>query len=521
MKDLLVGVDAGTSFIKAVAFDLSGKQIDSSTFANEYELLPGAGAEQDLLLTWNKTATAISALAEKVPDLSTRTVAVAVTGQGDGSWLIDGSGDPVGKGLLWLDARAASIVNELRSRPEDYERFTITGTGLAACQQGPQLLWLKQMHPSMFSKARHALHCKDWLYYKLTDQIATDPSEAVFSFGDFRTRQYNSQVLDILGLQDNTYLLPPIVDGSSDQFALSPSAAQATGLLAGTPVILGYVDVICTALGAGLYSRDGSYGCTILGSTGMHMRLARTVDDVALNADATGYTMCMPLPGMCAQLQSNMSATLNIDWLMDLAAGLLDDFGLAVERHELISKIDSWAARAAVGAVLYQPFISDAGERGPFIDAQAAAGFTGLKTRHGYADLVRAVLEGLCFAARDCYSAMGELPGEIRLSGGASRSRELLTILSATLEAPVRTSLRKEAGAAGAAMMAAVCMGHHATMDSCVDEWVTPMLGEVTVADRDLLELYRQLYPTYVTTRNALQPVWHSLAATENPDSPV
>ncbi|TIV05854.1 MAG: carbohydrate kinase, partial [Mesorhizobium sp.] len=121
---------------------------------------------------------------------------------------------------------------------------------------------------------------------------------------------------------------------------------------------------------------------------------------------------------------------------------------------------DQWIASSQPASLIYQPYVSEAGERGPFVDANARAGFVGISSRHGYADMVRAVFEGLAFAARDCYAAMGPLPREIRLTGGAARSPALRNILGAAVGgADIRTSEREEAGAAGAAMIAAVCLG--------------------------------------------------------------
>ena len=88
-------------------------------------------------------------------------------------------------------------------------------------------------------------------------------------------------------------------------------------------MVLGYVDVSAPALGGGLYDRSARVGCSIIGSTGMHMRLAHGPDDVELNAEQTGYTMAFPVPGAPAQMQSNMAATLNIDWMLDRAAEIL------------------------------------------------------------------------------------------------------------------------------------------------------------------------------------------------------
>jgi len=85
---------------------------------------------------------------------------------------------------------------------------------------------------------------------------------------------------------------------------------------------MGFLDVICTGLGAGLYDRDEALGCTIVGSTGIHMRLVQSAEDVELNEHCTGFTMALPVDDMFVQVQSNMSCTLNIDWLLDVAMDL-------------------------------------------------------------------------------------------------------------------------------------------------------------------------------------------------------
>ncbi|MER9532950.1 carbohydrate kinase [Mesorhizobium sp. M0309] len=512
MKDLLIGIDAGTSVIKSVAFDLSGRQLAMASVTNSFVTLEGGGAEQDLNQTWRDMVLTVLDLATKIPDLARRTAAVAVTGQGDGTWLIDGDGMPVGRAWLWLDARAGHLVDEMRGDPRDRTRFEITGTGLNACQQGAQLSWLKKNSPEILERAATAFHCKDWLYFKMTGERATDPSEGTFTFGDFRARSYSDEVLDILDLTSHRRLLPPMLEGTTDHHPLSASAAGETGLLAGTPVVLGYVDMVSTALGAGLYDRSGNVGCTVIGSTGIHTRLARTPDDVVLNDNASGYTIAMPVPGAYAQLQSNMAATLNIDWLLGLARDVLTASGAKPSRDELLKALDVWVEGSEPGSLVYQPYISLAGERGPFVDPDARAGFIGLSVKHGFGDLARAVLEGLAFAARDCYQAMGSMPSEIRLSGGAARSPSLRRIIAAATRAQVRTSSRQEAGAAGAAMMAAVGLGFYRSMDDCCAEWVTPLLGECDAYDEALSQTYDALFPSFVAARQALHPVWKSMA---------
>ena len=188
---------------------------------------------------------------------------------------------------------------------------------------------------------------------------------------------------------------------------------------------LAYLDVVCTGLGGGLCDPVGDVGVSILGSTGMHMRYVPAPEDVRLNEDRSGYTMCLPIERACASMQSNLAATLNIDWLMDMAREAAEMAGAKTSRLALLSGLDDKVLATAPGQAVYHPYIFEAGERGPFLDPDARAQFSGLSTRTSFAGLARAVFEGLAFAARDCYLASGSIPNEVRLGGGAARSRAM------------------------------------------------------------------------------------------------
>lgn len=511
--DLIIGIDAGTSVIKAVAFSLDGRQVAAAGVANVYTNLPDGGVEQDIARTWQDTATVLRLLADKVPDLAARTAVVGVTGQGDGTWLIDGAGDPVGPGWLWLDSRAAGIVEELDRSGVRAELYRLTGCGLTACQQSAHWLWMRRHRPELLERAVTGFHCKDWLYFRLTGERATDISEGAYTFGNWRTRAYDPAVLEVLGLPELARLLPPLVDGSRVTAPLTADAAAATGLRAGTPVSLGFLDVLCTALGGGLYDPGRAVAVSIVGSTGMHMRLATSADQVAIGDEASGYTMPFMVPGTWSQMQSNMAATLNIDWAVDLGRDAAALLGHPVERKDALPRIDAAVLDARPAAALYHPYIHPSGERGPFVDANARAQLTGLSQDVGFVDLVRSVYEGLAMAARDCYATMGHQPEEIRIAGGAARSKALRSILASVVGAPVRRSQREEAGAAGCAMMAAVAIGVFPDMATACRAWVDPLLGEATPPDPALGATYERLFPIYREIHGRMRPVWRDLAA--------
>ena len=512
MAEVLIGIDSGTSVVKAVAFTLQGVQIAAFAVPNAYVTGGDGAATQNLAQTWADCVAALRGLAEQVPDLAARTAAVSVTAQGDGTWLVGKANQPVADAWLWLDARAAPTVARLAASPANRARFEATGTGLNTCQQGAQMAHMDRFHPELLDAAEVVLHCKDWLYLNLTGVRATDPSEASFTFGNYRSRAYDDVVIDALGLAHRSHLLPEIIDGTRVTHPLTPQAAAATGLRAGTPVSLGFVDMVMTALGAGVHTGTPGAACSTVGSTGVHMR-ATPVEGVHLNAEGTGYVICLPVPDMVTQVQTNMAATLNIDWVLRMAADLMSDFGRPTKHADLVPLIESWLAASKPGALLYHPYISEAGERGPFVNACARAGFVGLNFNHRFADLLRAVVEGLGMATRDCYAAMGAKPLELRMTGGAARSKGLRGILSAAVDAPVRVSSREEAGAAAAAMMSAVAIGAYPTMDACVAEWVTPLLGPAEAPDAALTATYAQSYPAYKSAREGLTEAWSGLAA--------
>ncbi|MGH2369870.1 MAG: FGGY-family carbohydrate kinase [Chloroflexota bacterium] len=153
-----------------------------------------------------------------------------------------------------------------------------------------------------------------------------------------------------------------------------------------------------------------------------------------------------------------------------------------------------------------------AGERGPFVAPSARAQLTGLSREVGFLDLARAVYEGLAFAARDCYAAMGHRPEEVRVAGGAARSRAVRRILASVLNAPVRTCAREEAGAAGAAMMAAVALGVFPDIAAACRVWVDPLLGDALAPEAELAGRYDALFPVYQAIHRQMLPVWRDLA---------
>ncbi|MCW8164909.1 FGGY-family carbohydrate kinase [Verminephrobacter aporrectodeae] len=518
-QDLIIGVDAGTSVIKAVAFDREGQQLGLASTPNRVLYGAHGAAEQDMDRTWADTAATLRLLAQQVPDLAGRSAALVATAQGDGTWLIDAAGRPVGPAMLWLDARAAGEVAALRASAAAAPLAERTGAALNASMQSGQLLWLRRHAPQRLARATTALHCKDWLYFQATGVRSTCNTEAIFTFGNYRSGAYDEEVLALLGLPELARLLPPIVTPGSAHAPLTRAAAQDTGLRAGTPVVPAPMDVPATLLGCGgiAYGPQGllrSVGCSVLGSTGMHGWASTDLQAIRPSAEA-GYTMLMPLPGVCMRLMSHMAATLNIDWLLGLLAQAAEFAGAPVPaRAALLERLDHAVLAAAPGQAIFHPYVAENGERGPFVDPCARAQLSGFGASLGLSGLARAVYEGIVFAARDCYAAFGPIPEEIRLAGGAARSPALRQLLANATGRPVRVSRREECGAAGAALLAAVAIGEYASLRDALPRWVDSHLdAHVTAPDPAQTALYDRLFPLYQQAAARSRPLWAALGA--------
>ena len=268
-NDVLIGLDAGVSQVSAVALAPDGRELARSSAAIEGHHLTDGGIEQEPGDAWHAAATAVRGLTARLPDLAARAAGIAITGARGGTWLIDDDGDPVARAWLPTDRRAAPLVDQWqRTGVADAVR-AITGSAPQPWSPSAQLGAMVARCPALLDRAATAAQGKDWLYFCCTGERATDAASAADAFGDWRVGGYDARVPELLDLEGIARLLPDVVqDGYGD---LTPAAGAAFGLTAGTPVILGPVDLIAAALAAGL-ATDARVGCTILEGGGTHIR---------------------------------------------------------------------------------------------------------------------------------------------------------------------------------------------------------------------------------------------------------
>ena len=491
---LLLGLDLGTSSIKALAATPAGRVV--ATGSAEYPIVhPQPGhAEQDPVAWWAATVAAVKQLAAAV-DL-TRVVAVGLSGQMHGTVLLDEAGALLGNAIIWPDPRSARQVEALTDQIGAARLIAYTGSPLATGFQAATVRWLQEEASERWARVGKILLPKDYLRWRLTNIFATDPSDGSGTLLlDVQTRDWSPELLAILGI-DRTQL-PPVQPSTSDSGPLTSMAAAELGLPAGIPVVIGGADTPCSALAA---AAIGSDTLLLTLSTGGQMVLPITQPMV----DPQGriHTFCATLaPGGPAagwyQMGAILAAGLALRWLRDAVFGLTD--------ADAYTRMTAAAGTVPPGAngLLFLPYLS--GERTPHMDPHARGAFLGLTSAHGQRDLTRAVMEGVAFACLDALNVLREMgagPAEIVLAGGGARSPFWRQIIADAFGLPVRPLQVGEQSAVGACMLAGLGIDalDKATM---VEQWVrygapTPPIAAI---EGVYAEQYARFRAAYVNNR--------------------
>ncbi|MDX3850165.1 FGGY family carbohydrate kinase [Streptomyces sp. AK02-01A] len=482
---MLVGLDMGTSVAKAAAFaeDGTALRVESRPVS-----LGGRGeeVEQDVEEVVRAATDVLAAVTDgRAPDL------VAITGQGDGLWLLDARGRAVRPALSWMDGRAGGLVAGWMADGTAAHLYRRTGNVLFPGSAGPLMAWLDRHEPESLDAATTASCCKDMLHLRLTGERGTDLSDASVPFLDPRTRAYSQDALTALGLGHRADLLPPI----AASLPYGEARGHTSCLPQGTPVTSGPYDLPACATGAGV--TEPGDGLLIVGTT---LACQVVVERVAFDDDPVGFHLATARPDRHLRALPAMTGTVALDWVLTLTGS----------SHDQVSGMLDESPRGARG-VAALPYLSPSGERAPFVDHTARAEFTGLDLRASRADLVRAMCEAIAFAARHCLDAAG-LTGELAICGGGTRSLAWLRLFADVLGRPLRVARGPEPGARGAVLAAVAARGQELGRGLDVTAWTAP---EVVVdPDPAGVAFYDRAYIDYLFRVASARTRWRGPADT-------
>ncbi len=243
----LLGLDVGNTVIKAVLFDLTGKQVALCALDGQSSTPKPGYVERDLEELWVNAQSAIRGCVEQAGVSATQIIGIGCAGHGNGLYLLDQTGAPL-LGIQSLDTRAANLAGELAVRSG--EKLHSICLQKPWPSQTPVLLsWVKQNQPEIYAQTGTVLLCKDFITFQLTGRRVSDISD-MSGCGLTRMPEctYDDELLTLYGLADAKAKLPELLDSADIVGAVNDDAAAATGLAVGTPVIAGYFDVVSSAM---------------------------------------------------------------------------------------------------------------------------------------------------------------------------------------------------------------------------------------------------------------------------------
>lgn len=450
----VLGLDAGSSVVKAACFDTEGRMLSVASRRTPL-IRPGDGrVEADPELCWQATCAVLREATEQSGVAPGEIIGLGLTAAMVGLWLLDEDGEPLGPGINWEDSRSQPMLQRMIAERPGLMSEIFASSG-SVMQQGctlPLLASLAQDAPERVARARAAVSYKDFLRARLTGRIAIDRTEAAVAPGDARAQAASADMRRLFGLEDLAHLFPDARDSSEEAGRLTAQAAAVTGLPEGLPVAVGCGDVPATVIGAGGLAPGSA--TAVLGTTCM---LGRVSDVPVFTPPDLGLLFSLP-GGTWYRAMVNVAGTLNLDWAMQLLAPDL------VAADDGFARLNDEIAAVPIGArgVSYLPYLSESGIIAPVADPAARAQFAGLAPVHGRAEMLRAVFEGVTFAIADLATALDLAPdAPVTLTGGGSNSRLWCEMIAEVLGREIAVPEGSEFGARGAAMLAAVMAGAH------------------------------------------------------------
>ncbi|MEO0544858.1 MAG: FGGY family carbohydrate kinase [Pseudomonadota bacterium] len=483
---IFIGIDLGTSSVKAVMGGAGGALLDVYTSAHETMRTEPGAAEQDPAIWLKHVDEAI--LQFSTHARASDVVAIGVTSQVNTHVFCDASVQPLRPAITWQDTRSAEHAALLEQAVSDQKKIAALGAPIPidASHALSRMAWVANSDTSLWRATEHVLLPKDLVIAHLTGTICADPISAIGLVGEDHT--YASPILDLVARAAD--VLPPL----SDPLSIVANVAKHHPF-AGTPVCCGTMDAWASMFGLGV------------ASNGQAMYLSGTSEVLGLiSAGGAGYPGIITFPnwrGIRLHAGPTQSGGASLLWLSQI-------LGMNVE--ELVSRANGLNIKP--DTPMFLPHLE--GERAPLWDPVSRASFSGLTSAHGPNDLIMAVMEGVAFSARHAIEAI-ERSGDrkidrLRLGGGGSASNDWCRIRANALGRTLERVANRDAGAMGALVMAGAASGRLSNLIDATSALVRtesvfePDPAETSIGDERFdrfRQLYHQLKPIGVPTQAA------------------
>ncbi len=453
---LAIGVDVGTSSVKAIAVASSGAVVASASREITFDTPRPGWSETDPRVWWRACCEALRELRTMPRVAEAPICAVGLTGQMHGLVVLDRADEPIRPAIMWNDQRTVAEVDALERELTPAAIHEMTGNRMLAGFTAAKWRWLLRHEREHARRVWRVLLPKDFVRLMLTGAAHTDVSDASGTlFFDCARRRWSEEMCRAIGLPISH--LSESFESSTPSSRVDAQGAAATGIPEGTPVVAGAGDQAAQAVGSGIVN-EGTLSCTI-GTSGVIFAATRQWRP---SERGVLHSFCHAVPDAWHLMGVTLSAGGSLQWIRDAMCGDIVQLATArgVDPYELMM---AEAQRAPLGCdgATFVPYLS--GERTPRVVSRPAGAFAGLSNSTTRAHLIRAVIEGVTCSLRetmDAVRACGVPTDIVRLSGGGARSGWWNQLITDALGCPTQVMVVHEGAAHGAALLALVGAGH-------------------------------------------------------------
>jgi len=501
MRDLLMGIDFGTSGCKATVIDEHGNILEESQKEYQtYHPMP--------LYSEQNPEDWVYALLEVFKQIKSRSnidlhdiKGISFSASTHNAVLLDKNMDIIRPTIMWTDQRSFKQVDHLEENWEEMI-FQITGQKVTPTWTLPQLLWIKENEPENFKKIHKIMFTKDYVRYKLTGSWGTDYIDAAGSLlFDVNNRNWSGEMCDLIGLDIKT--LPPVLNSTDLIGKISPELVKVIGLNNDTSIIVGSSDTAVEDYAAGGINPGQ---CILKLATAGNVNVI--LDKPLYNTHTITYYHV--IPDMWYTCSATNTAASAMRWFKDNFCFQEIEESKRINENvfKLLEKeVDS--IRPGSEGLLFQPYLL--GERAPYWDPFLRAGFMGATMAHGKNHFLRSIMEGVAFSLKDCFRVYNTLNVEINefiIIGGGARSEIWSQIVCDVFGKKITQPTEYDASF-GSALIAGVGIGKFASLKEAVIK--CNKVNKIFKPDMDKNSLYNKLFNIYLEIHDKLQPIYEKI----------
>lgn len=489
MGKYFMGIDNGGTVCKVAIYNSCGQEIALASRKIDMIYPKPGHTEKDMNEFWLANLEAITEVVRSSGINPSDIAGVAATGHGNGMFLIDEKGKSVGNGIISTDNRAKRWVDRWYSDGTFEKINKKTLQSIWSAQPVALLNWFKENKPEEIKKIKWILMCKDYIRFKLTDEIWAEITDySGTNLLNVVKTDYDNELLKLFNLEEFRDKLPPLRKSTDICGYITSKIAAETGLIEGTPVIAGLFDIDACAIATGL---TNEHDISIIAGT---WSINQFISKKPVASKKLFMTSIYGIPGYWLVSEASATSASNLEWFLK---NFMKDSSY-LELNQMVESI-----KPEDSEIIFLPFLYDCSI------GNLSSCFVGLQGWHTKEHLLRAIYEGIVFGHKIHVDKLLGQRGPVRhikISGGASKSEVWVQMFADILQIPIEITGAEEIGTLGAAICAAVGVGEFSSFKEATESMVH--VSKIIKPNPDSAKIYNRKYALFCKYIGAIKNIF-------------